>query len=51
MSAETTTANKKLIFDFDGTLVDSMKQWAKKMINVLEKNGITYPTDIIKIRC
>ncbi len=40
---------KKLIFDFDGTLVDSMKQWAGKMINVLEQNNISYPDDIIKI--
>ncbi len=40
---------KKLIFDFDGTLVDSMRQWAGKMINVLERNSIDYPKDIIKI--
>lgn len=40
---------EKLIFDFDGTLVDSMHQWAGKMINVLETNSIDYPEDIIKI--
>ncbi len=40
---------KKLIFDFDGTLVDSMKQWAGKMISVLEQNNISYPDNIIKI--
>lgn len=40
---------RKLIFDFDGTLVDSMRQWAGKMINILEKNSIHYPNDIIKI--
>ncbi len=39
----------KLIFDFDGTLVDSMRQWAGKMINVLEANSVDYPKDIIKI--
>lgn len=37
------------IFDFDGTLADSMPVWSAKMINVLEKNHIKYPTDIIKI--
>ncbi len=41
--------NKTLIFDFDGTLVDSMGAWAGKMLSVLEKNGITPPKDIIKI--
>ncbi len=40
---------EKLIFDFDGTLVDSMRQWAEKMLNVLETNLIDYPPDIIKI--
>ncbi len=40
---------KKLIFDFDGTLVDSMKQYADAMIRVLEENDIVYPDDIIKI--
>ncbi len=39
---------KKLIFDFDGTLVDSMKQWAGKMLNILKVYGINYPDDIIK---
>ena len=36
------------IFDFDGTLVDSMQQWSSKMLNVLDSNNITYPPDIIK---
>ncbi len=39
---------KKLVFDFDGTLVDSMREWAGKMLNVLDLNGIEYPSDIIK---
>ncbi len=39
---------KKLIFDFDGTLVDSMREWSGKMLYVLEKNGVDYPSDIIK---
>ena len=36
------------IFDFDGTLVDSMPHWSAKMLNILEKNNIDYPKDIIK---
>ncbi len=40
---------RKLIFDFDGTLVDSMKQWASKMTYILDVNGVSYPKDIIKI--
>ncbi len=41
--------SKKLIFDFDGTLVDSMEQWAGQWINILEKYNIVYPNDIVKI--
>ncbi|MBO5890651.1 MAG: HAD family phosphatase, partial [Alistipes sp.] len=37
------------IFDFDGTLVDSMPYWSQKMINILEREKIKYPKDIIKI--
>jgi len=37
------------IFDFDGTLVDSMPCWSEKMLKVLTKNNISYPDDIIKI--
>ncbi|MBQ7821426.1 MAG: HAD family phosphatase [Clostridia bacterium] len=37
------------LFDFDGTLVDSMPCWSQKMINILEKNNVEYPDDIIKI--
>lgn len=37
------------IFDFDGTLVNSMPYWSQKMINILEKEGVDYPEDIIKI--
>lgn len=40
---------KVCIFDFDGTLVDSMPYWANKMLNILNKHNIDYPEDIIKI--
>ncbi len=39
---------KKLIFDFDGTLVDSMSQWAGKMLNILNIFNVEYPKNIIK---
>ncbi len=39
---------KNLIFDFDGTLVDSMGQWAGKMLNILNVYGVDYPDDIVK---
>ena len=40
---------KKLIFDFDGTLVDSMQGWASFIFDHLDKLHISYPEDIIKI--
>lgn len=36
------------LFDFDGTLVDSMPYWSQKMLNILEKSNTEYPGDIIK---
>lgn len=41
--------HRTYIFDFDGTLVNSMPYWSQKMINILEKEGVDYPEDIIKI--
>ena len=40
---------KKLIFDFDGTLVDSMQGWADFIFDHLDNLHISYPDDIIKI--
>ena len=40
---------KKLIFDFDGTLVDSMPVWANFILNRLDELNVSYPDDIIKI--
>ncbi len=39
---------KKYLFDFDGTLVDSMPVWVRKVLRILEREGIEYPPDIIK---
>lgn len=40
---------KAYLFDFDGTLVDSMPAYAATMIRILEENHVDYPADIIKI--
>ena len=37
------------LFDFDGTLVDSMPTYAALMLRILDENGISYGDDIIKI--
>ena len=36
------------IFDFDGTLVDSMPKWTQQFIDILEGENIPYPDDFIK---
>ncbi len=37
------------LFDFDGTLVDSMPTYIGAMLTILDKNGIKYKNDIVKI--
>lgn len=37
------------LFDFDGTLVDSMPTYVGVMMRILEENNIAYPEDIVKI--
>ena len=37
------------LFDFDGTLVDSMPTFVSSMLRILDENGISYPSDIVKI--
>ncbi len=37
------------IFDFDGTLVDSMPVFAQTMLRIIEENHLDCPDDIIKI--
>ena len=39
---------KKYIFDFDGTLVDSMPVWSDFILSYLDEIGVAYPADIIK---
>lgn len=36
------------IFDFDGTLMDSMPAWAGKMLHLLDSYSVSYPPDIIR---
>ena len=40
---------KTYLFDFDGTLVDSMPTFISTMIGILEENKIAYPDNIVKI--
>ena len=37
------------LFDFDGTLVDSMPNFASCMLRILDENGIAYGDDIVKV--
>lgn len=37
------------LFDFDGTLVDSMPTYISAMLRILDENNISYSNDIIKI--
>ena len=36
------------LFDFDGTLVDSMPTFVSAMLRILDENGITYDDSVIK---
>ena len=40
---------KAYLFDFDGTLVDSMPTFASAMLRILDENGICYDSNIIKV--
>ena len=40
---------KTYLFDFDGTLVDSMPSYVGVMKKILDDNNIKYPDDIMKI--
>ena len=41
--------NEIYLFDFDGTLVDSMPTYVGVMLRILDENNIQYGDDIIKI--
>lgn len=40
---------KAYLFDFDGTLVDSMPTFVSAMLRILDENGISYDSSIIKV--
>ena len=40
---------KTYLFDFDGTLVDSMPTFVSVMLRILDERGIKYGDDIVKI--
>lgn len=40
---------KTYLFDFDGTLVDSMPTYISVMLKILDENNINYSDDIVKI--
>lgn len=40
---------KTYLFDFDGTLVDSMPAYISAMLRILDENGVCYGKDIVKI--
>ena len=40
---------KTFLFDFDGTLVDSMPTFGAVMVRILDERGIAYGEDILKI--
>ena len=38
---------KAAVFDFDGTLVDSMPTWSEKMLRLLRLQGIEPPKGLV----
>lgn len=40
---------KAYLFDFDGTLVNSMPAYGATMLRILNENQVSYPEDVIKI--
>ena len=40
---------KAYLFDFDGTLVDSMPTYVNSMLRILDENGIEYGDGLVKI--
>ena len=40
--------HKYYLFDFDGTLVDSMSTYVASMLRILDENNVAYESDITK---
>lgn len=40
---------KTYLFDFDGTLVDSIPVYIASMLHILDQNNFPYEKDIVKI--
>ncbi len=40
---------KTFLFDFDGTLVDSMPTFASVMMRILDENNVKYDNDIVEV--
>ena len=36
------------LFDFDGTLVDSMPTYVSAMLRILDEHGVSYTPDVVK---
>lgn len=49
ISPRTVKPMNTYLFDFDGTLVDSMPTYVSAMLRILDENRISYGSDIIKI--
>lgn len=44
-----TTIYNTYLFDFDGTLVDSMPAYTEAMLRILDEEGLTRPEGVVKI--
>ena len=44
-----TMLTKHFLFDFDGTLVDSMPTYVQTMLRILDMEDVPYPQDVVKI--
>ena len=49
MKAKMKTKYLAYLFDFDGTLVDSMPTFTAVMLRILDEYGISYSDDIVKV--